>query len=382
MRDETDSAALLAAVTAAYTIGVLGGNLQPLLIGALIDSLHMDASRAGLLGSIELAAVATASFIVAPRIGRVPRRSLILLGAAAAAAAYGASALPQSFAAFIPLRVLAGAGAGVVLAVGNATVSACRHPDRVFARMTLAGTVLITIVLALLPLLITRFAYRGGYIGMAVLCLLLLPLFAWIPDLPPAAEVHGDAPMSQAVLGAATLLSAALLFFNQSGVWAFSERLAVLAHLDHEQIGFALSFSTFAGLLGAGLAARVGTQAGRTLPLLVGVLTTGLTLVALVHVNTPRAYVAILTLNGIAYLFMVPYVFGTAAALDRQGRWAAATIGAATIGAALGPGIVGPVVQTYGYAGLGSIVLAFTCISAAAVAPVARALDRAERTAV
>ena len=98
---------ILGAVTAAYTVGVLGGNMQPLVIGALIDSLGMDAGDAGLLGSIELVSVAVASFILAPRMAAISRRTSIVTGAALAAVGYLGSTLVQSFLALAAYRVIA-----------------------------------------------------------------------------------------------------------------------------------------------------------------------------------------------------------------------------------------------------------------------------------
>jgi predicted MFS family arabinose efflux permease len=374
--DSTDPAGILWAVTASYTIGVLGGNMQPLLIGSLIDGLRMDAGTAGLLGSIELSAVALASFVLAPRMDTISRRVLIRVGAALATLGYISSALPESVASLAVCRVIAGVGAGMVLAIGNATVAACRHPERVFARTTIAGTILITVLLALLPLVIARFTYRGGYLGLGAITLVLAPFLWRIPDTVAGGQQHAEDGVTHYGLGIATLTAAGLLFFCQSALWAFSERIAILARLSHEQIGLALSGSTLAGLCGAALASWIGTRRGRTLPLITGILATGLTLLGLVHTGAPATYTGMLIANGIAYLFMVPYVFGTAAALDRQGRWGAATVGAATIGAAFGPGIAGPVIAAAGYTAMGWVVFIVSLLSAMAIAPVGLALDR------
>ena len=117
MAQRDDPAGMVWAVTAAYTIGVLGGNMQPLLIGALIDGLHLDAGSAGLLGSIELAAVALASFVLAPRMGTISRRALSLMGAALAVCGYGGSVVTGTFAGLAVCRV--GIGVAVALVVSK-----------------------------------------------------------------------------------------------------------------------------------------------------------------------------------------------------------------------------------------------------------------------
>ncbi len=371
-----DEFRILGAVTAAYTIGVLGGNLQPLVIGSLIDSLAMDPGKAGLLSSVELASVAGASFVLAPRMAAIPRRATIVAGAVLAALGYLGSALVQSFLALAILRVVAGVGGGIVLAIGNAAVAACRRPDRMFAQMIVIGTVLITAILAALPAAVVAGGYRGAYGGMSVVVFVLLPFLLWTPNraaVQPAREGSGTA---HGALGISTAAAAALLFFGQSAMWAFSERIAVAAHLTHAQISVALSGSTLAGLGGAAAANWMGLRYRRTPPLLFGILATGGTILALVYTHGPAAYTTLLVLNGISYLFMVPYVMGTAAALDPYGRWAAATVGAANIGAAFGPGVAGRVVEAAGYTPMGWLIFAGALLSATAVAPVARALDQ------
>jgi predicted MFS family arabinose efflux permease len=379
--ERADPAGIVWAVSAAYTIGVLGGNMQPLLVGALIDGLRLDAGSAGLLGSIEMAAVALSAFVLAPRLGTVSRRALSLTGAGLAAIGYGASVWQASFAALALCRVVSGSGAGIVLAIGNGAVSACRQPERVYAQMTIAGTIAFTVLLALLPMATTRFAYRGGYGAMALVALALLPLLQWMPEAAASDQGHDDAGATHMGLGVATMGAAALLFFSQSAVWAFAERIATAARMRPAVTGVVLAWSTLAGLGGAALASRIGTAGGRTTPLVTGILLTGVTLLALAYTTTPAAYAVVITFNGVAYLFMVPYVLGVAAALDRQGRWAAAAVGAATIGAALGPGVAGPVVDAGGYDALGWVAFTASVLAAAAVTPVGRGLDRRDRLA-
>lgn len=376
--ERTDDLRILAAVTAAYTIGVLAGNLQPLVIGALIDSLGLDAADAGFLGSIELATIAAASFVLAPRMAAIPRRTLIVAGGALAAAGYICSAVARSFIALAVCRVIAGTGGGMVLAIGNAAVSGCQRPDRMFAQMIVAGTLLITGILAALPAAVAAWGYQGTYGGMAVVVGVLLPLLLWIPDRAMVEQAHGGTHAAHAALGMATAAAAVLLFFGQSAMWAFSERIAIAAELNRAQISVALSGSTLAGLCGAVGANWIGLRYRRTSPLLTGILATGGTILALVYTRGPVAYTTILVANGIAYLFMVPYVMGTAAALDPHGRWAAATVGAANVGAAFGPGIAGKVIAFAGYVPMGWLIFAGAILSAAAVAPVSRRLDRAE----
>jgi predicted MFS family arabinose efflux permease len=377
MSEAKDSPAIVRAVTAGYVIGVLGGTLQPLLVGALIDGVGLDAGRAGLLGSIELVAVAIASFALAPRMGTLSRRHLCIAGALLAALGDGSAAFAVSFPALAVCRALAGIGAGTVLSISNAAVAACRNPERVFAQSTILGTIAFTVLLAILPPAITKFGHRGAFGAMALVALVLVPLLRGLSNEAAGPSTGGSRAPAGAALGIATMLGATLLFFGQSGVWAFAERMATTAGLGPEAIGGVLAASTLAGLGGAGLAGRIGSSRGRTWPLVGSIAATGASLLALVYAVEPIAFSAVLVVNGIAYLFMLPYVLGVAAALDVEGRWSAATIGAATVGAALGPGVAGPIVAGVGTLALGWVVFAASLLAAALVAPVGLHLDAA-----
>ncbi len=376
---QRDSATIVLAVTAAYTIGTLGGNTQPLTVGALIDGLHFSKASAGLLASIELGAVAACSLALAPRMGRIAHRELINVGALLAALGYIASAVPSSFDGLAVCRIVTGVGAGMVLAIGNASAAACRNPQRVFALMTFFSTLAIAIALEILPTPIGWYSYRGGYAAIGLITLGFTPALIWIPNVVASAHDRVADAIPDVGLGVATMISNALFVFNQTATWAFTEQIALRVDLGHEQIGFVLSGATLSGLIGAGLATRIGIRHGRTLPLIIGVTANGLCILAVVFSRSMAGFAIPLVVANVAYFGVVPYALATAASLDREGRWVAATLGAATIGAALGPGIGGSVVDSLGFGTLGWMVLITTIISAAAITPVALTLDQRDR---
>lgn len=354
----------------------MGGNTQPLVVGSLIDGLQMSKAAAGLLSSIELCGVAAASFVLAPRMGTLPRRKLIFLGAIIAAIGYFASTVLDSFGGLAICRVLAGIGAGMVLAIGNGSASASYDPERVFALMTILSTLAIAIVLQILPGPIGWLSYRGAYLGIGIATLVFAPALTWTPQATVATHLRLDRGIPNFGLGIATMASNALFVFNQTSTWAFTERIALAAHLTHAQVGLTLSGATLSGLIGAGLATWIGIRFGRVLPLVVGILVNGATILGTTYSHVPTTYAVFIVVANIAYFGIVPYALGTAASLDRQGRWAAAATGAATVGAAIGPGVGGPIVELSGFTTLGWLVMITSLLSVAAIVPVALTLDR------
>ena len=79
----------------------------------------------------------------------------------------------------------------------------------------------------------------------------------------------------------------------------------------------------FAGLgAGATLAAWLDLRFGRIVPVIAGILFNGATWLLICAVPHPVVYTVSVLLNNISYFFTLPYLLGTAAALDREGRWA------------------------------------------------------------
>ena len=96
-----------------------------------------------------------------------------------------------------------------------------------------------------------------------------------------------------------------------------------------------------------------------------------------VMAGSSELYLAGLLAWGIAFYFALPYLLGTAAALDPLGRWAAAAAGASAVGMALGPGAAGLVVSESGYPALAGFVIACGVGAAVLILPAARAASHA-----
>ena len=138
-----------------------------------------------------------------------------------------------------------------------------------------------------------------------------------------------------------------------SALYTFSAPLGERAGLTTTQIGYALTAQSGIGFFGALAASWFNVKHGRMAP--VTVFLSAFSIIALVLCTNTNPYIFVLfqSLSGIFFYFSVPYLFGLAAALDEQGRWAAAAGSAYLLGFASGPGVAGIAVETVGYPGLG-----------------------------
>jgi len=370
-----DSRRLLLGVSAGFVIAYAGTNALPLLIGSLIDGVGLDEASAGLLGSLELGGLALASLLLAPRVDRLSRRHLALCGVVTACAGHGLSALTDSFPVLVLARIAAGLGEGATIAAVNSAAASAGDPDRLFAEVNVLGGLVAAASLMLLHYAIEPWGHSGGFgaiVGLSILC---IPLLFWLPTIPESVAASGGLP-GRRLLGIATLAS--LFFFSvaQGAIWAFSERIGVSVGLSREEVGLALGVTTLLGLAGGVVAAVVGTRGGRPMLLTVGLGANVVSTWMVVIAGSSGLYLAGLLAWGIAFFFALPYLLGTAAALDPLGRWTAAAAGISAVGSAIGPGVAGLMVGASGYPALGGFAIACGLGAAVLILPVARAVDR------
>ena len=364
-------------MVATATIGYASVNLLPLVLGSLIDTWGLDATSAGLVGTLELAGLAATSLALAGPLSRGPRRSWALVGAGIALLGNGASALVDAFAPLAATRLMAGLGEGMVLAAGNAAAAAAFDPERLFARVSLLSGLYFGGALVGLPYVTGPFGPGGGF---AVIALTILVCTPWTRGLPPAPARERGVDARRAAHRAAALLALlAILVLNagQSGLWVFSERLGVRAGLSSEAVGAVLGVSTLLGLGGAALAAVLGTRYGRFRPLVVGIST--YLACGLILVGVPREipFIAANVAWGVAFFFTLPYLLGTLAALDRRGVWTVAATAALGVGSALGPVLTGALMAR-GWSWVGWFVAISAPVALALFLPAIRAADGAE----
>jgi predicted MFS family arabinose efflux permease len=371
---------LLLGAVAAYAVGYLGANLMPFFVTALLDGTRLDEQAVGLLGSIELTALAIGSVVLAPWVTRLSRRKLAITGAAIAGCGFAASANAETFAAMAAGRLVIGIGAGIAIAAANAALASARDPDRMFALAYLLGGLVAAALMAGLPEALGPWGYRGGFLLLATVAAVALPFVTWVPH-GSRKRSSGGASRAPVSAGAIFAMAAMLAYsLGEQAIYAFMGEVGDRAGIPLEQFGLVAAGVQIAGLAGAGLAGWLGTRLGRTAPLAIGIAVSGLSRLGFIYASSPAEFAAISLVWGLSFFFVSPYIMGAAADLDRAGgRWTVAVGAMANFGYAFGPGAAGSVFAHWGPGGLA--VLAVTCSLAALamIVPVALSQDRASR---
>lgn len=366
---------VFSAAAAAYGVGLLGLWALPFLISAIIHDLQFNEAQAGLLMSAEFGFTMLASLLVAPFMGRAPRRSLALGGTLLAIAANLASANLDSLYALAAMRCVAGIGAGLALACGNAAVSSAKHPDRVAGHMNVLSVLLMIVVMLGYAKVMALYGLSGLYYAMAATMAVMLLAIPAMQQRAPVAEPaviasskgQGNVLLS---LPAVCMMLAMFVFQARDTMgWAFVERIGTLVGYSGDELGVLLSVQSVVGLIGPLLAAMIGKRFGMSTPVILAVLLTGATSLSYVlGEHSKTLYTAGVMTICITYFYALSYLTGLAAELDREGRVVAAAGSFLSLGLAVGPAISGGLISLGGFTlaawGIGvTVVLTLALVS-------------------
>lgn len=351
---------VFSAFAAAYGVGLLALLALPFLISAVINDLKLDEAQAGFLMSAEFVFTMLASLIIAPLMGRAPRRTIALCGAVLAICANLLSASVTDIYLLAVLRCAAGTGAGLALACGNACVSSAKHPDNVAGHMNILFVALMIVVMLVFAHTMASYGLSGLYYSIAItMCVMLLPIL-FMPQRPSLEAHHAQRmPDNKLLSGVAICMILATFLFSARDTmgWAFVEQVGVRVGYDGAELGMLFSLQAFVGLIGPLLAALIGRRFGMSMPVIVGILSCGAVSLGYVlgEMSKPMYTMAVMMIAS-TYFYALAYLTGLAASLDREGRIVAACGSFLTLGIAVGPATSGLLVSIGGYPLVASVI--------------------------
>ncbi|WP_240160412.1 MFS transporter [Pseudomonas bharatica] len=342
---------VFSAAASAYGVGLLGLWALPFLISAIIHDLQLNEAQAGLLMSAEFGFTMLASLLVAPFMGRAPRRTLAIAGTLLAIVANLVSAHIVDLYTLAAVRCVAGVGAGLALACGNAAVSSAKQPDRIAGHMNVLSVLLMIVVMLGYAKVMAAFGLPGLYYAMAAtmaVMLLAIPFMAQRATLAETVVVSragkGNVLLS---LPAVCMMLAMFVFQARDTMgWAFVERIGTMVGYSGDELGVLLSVQSVVGLVGPLLAAMIGKRFGMSTPVILAVLLTGATSLSYVlGEHSKTMYTTGVMTICITYFYALSYLTGLAAELDREGRVVAAAGSFLSLGLAVGPAISGGLIS-------------------------------------
>lgn len=374
--------ALIVSVVAGLIVAQLTFNLLPMLIGALSQSMDLDGEQAGLVGSVDMGLLAITAMLVAPVLHRVSLRVLAVWAASASLLIQLMSIFIGEYGLLLAIRGASGIASGVLYAAASAALARSAQPDRAYAKMMVGAMIPTVLMTVSAPYAIESWGLAGAFGTMAAVAALGLPLLRFIPSeaadrAPIMLDESTDRPVLLRRSSLVLITAHFFIMISFGGLWAFTEQIGVGTGLALDEFGFTIGLSSIVGTAGAFGAAWLGTRFGRTRPLLISLVATGVLSVAMTNSSHPFEFILFIVLWSMTWTFISPYVMGAAATLDPNGRLVAAMGGAGMVGVALGPFVSGWLLQTGGLEAIGFYVLGTTVALSVLLFPLLRRLDRA-----
>jgi predicted MFS family arabinose efflux permease len=249
------------------------------------------------------------------------------------------------------LRVVAGLGAGLVVAVCYVVLGQSKQVDRNFSLYLLCQGLFSAIILKALPSLARAIGVAGIFALLAALYAVALALCRFLPPgrYASGARISGARPSFAAWTGLGAVLA---FFIAQGAVWAYLELIGVRSGVDASSVATGLALSTLVGMSGPLAAAILGSRFGRALPLLAGSCMALIALALLSSSMDAIRFALAACLFNIAWNFSIPYQLSALAAVDSTGSvvgWAAS---ASFAGLAIGPPIAAVALDAEGSVGV------------------------------
>jgi len=357
---------------------------QPFLIGAWIDHSSFTARQASLLAFCETLSLALTMFGVSPRMRSVSLSRLAVLASLLLIAAQVLSATIRQYVLLAACRCAAGFALGLFSAAANTAAARTTSPERAFAVSTGVMVLLFSGLSILLPVAGRDLGPKGMLCALAIMSAVCVPAWILLPRGRARSPIAAStAPRHHIPVGAATSVIATMLLFSTgaAAIFAFSERIGHSIGMSPNEIGTTSAIAYLLSLIGPIGVAGLGTRMGRTAPLLVGLIGTAASCVAVGEAWNSVSYGVAIAFNDAIWWFAYSYIMGMASTIDSEGTLVSIAGGTYLVGFSCGTALAGLVATATSYSAIGWAA-AVTCASGVCVIwQTARKADLAARAA-
>ncbi|MCY1392344.1 Major Facilitator Superfamily protein [compost metagenome] len=326
-------------VFAAITSAVL--LTAPAIATRFAVELGLNPEQIGNLFSIELGAMSLATLPSFWWLKRVDCRRAALIAALLFIAGNLASAAAASYLPLAALRFVTALAGGSLMVLCMSCAATLPNPSRAYGFWVLGQLVLGAIGLSLLPRLFEAHGLGVGYLLLASLTLLGLPLVRAFPAAHRAPERRARSGSASRWKVAAAILGLLGFYVALSAVWTFIGAIGAQAGLSAQASGDILAIATLMGIAGAGCATLIGERLPRTPLLCSGFgLMVAATLLLLDQPQLARFAVAVLLFK-FTWTYVLPFILASLVDLDESGRLMSLSNLVIGSGLALGPAMAG-----------------------------------------
>jgi predicted MFS family arabinose efflux permease len=311
---------------AAIVLGI-GGPLIfvtiPFFVAFVKDGRGFTSSEVSLLSSADMMGMFISSVYAAVWIPDGDWRRRSLAAVALLIAATVASMYAMSFIVFGLCRIVAGMGAGTLMAVGLAAMAEKHQPERWFGWFASSQAVLGAVAAWVIPRWVEPYGLTGYLVSLVLVYILLLPCASLISTGPRSVAdqtaSHDHAPSN--AMASLSLLGAFVFSLGIYAAWSHLELLGRRSAISSATIGNAISTAYLLGIVASLVATAVAGRVSRRLLVIIITLCQAAGLYLLLTEATNTTFFTAVLLLGWAWYFSTPFQLSITAAFDRSGRF-------------------------------------------------------------
>ncbi|WP_298291718.1 MFS transporter [Novosphingobium sp.] len=338
------------AVAAAILMGVVAAfvsNTLPAFLSVLGRARGLSESQAGLCAMADLGGIAlgvTACALLPALVQRLGWRMTVASGAMILIAANLASIVITGFAPYLAIRLLAGCGSGIIIAIVYAILAegdgaralaiynigqlGCAAFAVQFFN-TLADTYGVSVLFAIIA-------------GLSAASLALVPFLPRESTREMAAEAqHSHAPETISPAGWTGIAAVFAMFFGVGSVYGFLAYMGAAWGLDAAAVEGDISLVLLAGMAAAGLVTLIGSRFGYQRSMVFGFGLLLLAIAVLIVFKPVGGFLATAAMFYFAVNFTMAYQFEAVTEVDPSSSAAMLVSGATLGGVATGPAVAG-----------------------------------------
>lgn len=344
--------------------------ILPILVGAVVDENGFDREMVGWISAINISGMVVGGIIATLLIGKyrlVKVLQIALLGLILFDATSIFATSPELM---LGIRFFSGIFGGLIYASSLAIFSGLENPIKAFGVYVLVYCVWAMIIFIVLPYMMIS---GGSSIAFLTLVFMSTASFIglfFIQDLEREIEPKAVIRLKYLLNNKAILVGLLAYFAMTMGggtVWTYCERIGKAAGLSTSFMGWALSISSLAALLGGFLVMRIENKKGLKTPLIGGSLVMILGILMLYYGEHPLIYMVSLSVIGGAWAFLIPFFQQMQTQFDTTGKVVSLGTIVNMAGRATGPGLGAlllgdsPFIHVI-WLGLASMILSLTAI--------------------
>ena len=342
------------AVAAAYSVGLWGLYLQPQLLSPLMEKLQVTETEVGALYGVENFIYFITLLLTTIPVTKYSRTKMAMLGVIIVVVGSIACAFADSLSMLMFYRCIVSVGGGIASGSATASAAGSKDPVRTFAIAGITYLLIFSVGRRLVPIGLEDFGLSGIYLCTAIFSAITVPIYFFLN--PPVKAESGNINFFQLIQGIPYRLFAILamsgLFIyelGQNAAFTYMDKLGEKAGIDGNERGTVYLLSFFMQFLGGAVATWMGTRYGRFWPLICGLGLNITSAAMFTLVENPDYYIYLIFLWNLSYAFSSPYISGTLAALDKEGRLAVAGEAFWNFSSTPGPIIATLIVANLGY---------------------------------